>query len=443
VSNDPVRCWRALVVLAVLLAATLAPAQEVRLPDTPPARRLAKFFAAFNSGKGGMMRKFISENYTPQALAERSAEERSHVYLGIYEKTRGFDLRGIAEARPAQISAVAQARITGDWWLLTVATDAAAQDRIPGVVFRATPRPAAFTPHVKLASAEIAANINRYVDRLAKAGRFAGVVLITGPDGAPLLEKAVGDDYRGRPVTLRTTFGLASITKPFTAVSVAQLAAAGKLSFDDRLSKFLPGYPQPAGDQITIRELLTHTAGLDPYMGDRYFAKTRSLQSHIDTIGSLPLSFPPGTKFQYSNADYILLRAVVMEASGEDYVPYLEKHIFAPAGMKPAGEALMTASDLLRFAAALRAGKLLPPEMWKTVTTGQVPTGEPGVRYAFGFEERTINGERLVGHAGGAAHVSAQFDLYDNGYTVVVMSDRGGDPAGQIALRAADWITQK
>lgn len=443
VSNNPVRRRPALVVLLVLLAAPFALAQEVRLPDTPPARRLEKFFQAFNSGKGGKMRKFIAENYKPGALAERSAEERSQVYLGLYEQTHGFDLRGIAETQPAQISAVAQARLTGDWWLITVATDPAAQDRIPGVVFRATARPAEFTPHVKLAPAEIAANLNQYVNRLAKAGKFAGVVLVAGPDGAPIVQKAVGDDYEGRPVTPQTAFGLASITKTFTAVAVAQLVAAGKLSFDDRLSKFFPDYPQPAGDQITVRELLTHTSGLPPYMEARYFDRPRPIQEHVKIFSSMPLAFPPGTKFQYSNAGYLLLRAIVVMASGEAYDSYLEKHVFAPAGMKPEEEARMTASDLLRFAAALRAGKLLSPEMWKAVTAGQVATGEPGVRYAFGFEERTVNGERLVGHAGGSAHVSAQFDLYDNSFTVVVMSDRPNDPAGQIAMRAAGWITQK
>lgn len=427
----------------LLLLVSAAPAQNVSLPATAPAQRLEKFFAAFNSGRDGKIRKFLAENYTPAALSERDIDSRSATYRQLYEQTHGFELRAIAESQPSQVSAVAQAKLAGDWWLITLTVDPAAENRIPGVIFRATNRPPEFTPHVQLSPAQIAAALGQYVDRLSNSGRFAGVVLLAAPDGSTLLRKAAGNTNEGEAVKLSTPFGLASITKVFTAVAIAQLAEKGKLSFDDPLSRFLPQYPKPAGDQITVRELLTHTAGLPPYMGAQYFDKSHTLREHIDAIGSMPLAAPPGTRFVYSNAGYMLLRAVVVASAGETFENYLEEHIFKPAGMKPAGEALMTASDLLRFVDALRAGKLLSPEMRAIVTAGKVPMDEPGVRYGFGFQERTVNGDRLVGHGGGSAYVSARFDMYDNGYTVVVMSDQPNAPSGQIAMRAADLITQK
>ncbi len=425
----------------VFILTGIAGAQKVEVPDSAVGKRLKNFVDAFNTGDRAAMRSFIHDNYTASALAQRDEDSRVETYLGLYRQTRGFDLRKIERATGTEIVALAQTRFTHDWWRISIAIDADAGNRVPGLTFRAVPTPDEFTPHVKLSDSEIATQLNDYVSKLADAHLFSGVVLVAKPGGEAIVNRAVGKTTDGAAITPETVFGLASISKVFTAVAVSQLADQGKLSFDDPVSKYIPEYPKPAGDRILVRQLLTHTAGLPALLDARYFQKSHTVGEFIEMFSKLPPEAKPG-EFHYSNAGYIVLRAVVAKASGQSFIDYLSQHVFKAAGMSPAGEGSMSAQDLLRFAQTLRSGKLLSPAAWKRMSTGQV-TEEEGVRYGFGLEERTLRGERYVGHGGGSTRVSAQFDIYDSGYTVVVMSDRSDAPSAQIAARAADLITQK
>src|SRR5213595_3930185 len=127
----------------------------------------------------------------------------------------------------------------------------------------------------------------------------------------------------------------------FTAVAIAQLAQAGKLLFTDTVGKHLPDYPnKEVAAKVTIHQLLTHTSGMGMYWGEKFKEQREKLltvAAHLPLFAADPLAFPPGEKFQYSNAGYMLLGSIIEKVSGEDYYSYVQEHIYKPAGMTETG----------------------------------------------------------------------------------------------------------
>jgi CubicO group peptidase (beta-lactamase class C family) len=178
----------------------------------------------------------------------------------------------------------------------------------------------------------------------------AGVLVIQ--DGRIVLEKGYGlaNLESGSPIEPNTAFLLASVSKQFTAMAIMILAERGRLSYDDPLSRFFPGFP-PYADKITVRHLLNHTSGLQDY--EQLFVKTgkisadwpRSIKgppdncepSAADALRLLEeqteLRFQPGAKWEYSNSGYMVLGQIVEKASGQRYRDFLRDTIFHPLGM--------------------------------------------------------------------------------------------------------------
>ena len=153
------------------------------------------------------------------------------------------------------------------------------------------------------------AEFDRLISSQFKGQEPGGVVLIS-QRGKIIYRKAFGlaNVELEVPMKEEIVFNIASITKQFTAVAILQLSEQGKLSLQDKLTKYLPDYP--AGDQITIENLLTHTAGI-PGPAPEAMAKLQarrdlvSLQDIIATFKNRPLDFAPGTKSSYSNNGYM------------------------------------------------------------------------------------------------------------------------------------------
>lgn len=181
----------------------------------------------------------------------------------------------------------------------------------------------------------IASNLANYMQAQVEVNNFSGTVLVS-KNGSVLLKKAYGlADYEWNiKNTPDTKFQLASVTKQFTAAAVLQLVEKGKLSLDDKLSKFLPDYPK--ADSVTIHMLLSHSSGLA--MGFKELAtSTMSVDSAYVEIKKMPYEFSPGTKTAYSNIGYYLLAKIIEIVSGEKYAVFLKKNIFEKAGMKNTG----------------------------------------------------------------------------------------------------------
>src|SRR3984957_7261214 len=146
------------------------------------------------------------------------------------------------------------------------------------------------------------------------------------------------DAERRLPVRTDSFFEIGSITKQFTAASILQLQEAGRLQINRPLSDYLPDAPHAR--EITLRQMLTHTSGLHDYLDlppdalYRLPSQPISYRDLIARVAALPLDFPPGSKWSYSNTGYLLLGKVIETVSGETYENYLRHHILDLLHMK-------------------------------------------------------------------------------------------------------------
>jgi CubicO group peptidase (beta-lactamase class C family) len=150
----------------------------------------------------------------------------------------------------------------------------------------------------------------------------------------------LADVATGARITPGSVFGLASVSKQFTAFSVMLLAQEGRLSLDDDVRKWVPALPDfgaPFGRTITIRMLVHHTSGIPNYLAmlDSGWAITDPLTEEqvLAWLRHRPADFPPGARYRYSNSGYILLEMIVKRASGQSLRDFAATHIFAPLGM--------------------------------------------------------------------------------------------------------------
>ncbi|MCA1579519.1 MAG: beta-lactamase family protein [Acidobacteria bacterium] len=329
--------------------------------------------------------------------------------------------------------------------------------------------------------AVVAKELDAFLERAVAADEFSGAVLLARNDKV-VFEKAYGlaNKATNTPNTIDTKFNIGSMNKMFTAVAIAQLAERGKLSFTDTVGKLLPGYAnKDVAAKVTLHHLLTHTSGMGSYHNQAYFSNLDKMKTVADLLPlfvNAPLAFEPGTKWQYSNSGYVVLGLIIEKVSGQSYFDYVKEHIFKPAGMvntdsyetgkadpnlalgytrmqfsggtdpsgtrrqnrrpakgSPAGGGYSTVGDLLRFSLALRNNKLLSQKYSELVMKGQVETQGPGAKYGYGFGDKEINGQHIVGHNGGAPGIGANFDIFPKiGYTAVVLSNY--DPPAMSAV---------
>lgn len=210
------------------------------------------------------------------------------------------------------------------------------------------------------AKATMAQQLADYVRQYEKAGLFQGTVLVAD-QGKVVLEKGYGLANREKNIAnaADTKFRIGSLTKQFTAAMVLQLVDKGQLQLDGKVSDYLPNYPKPAGDQITLHHLLSHTAGLPDYTALPQFAsavmRTRQEPAQLVALFSaLPLEFAPGTKFSYSNSGYVLLGAVIEKVTGKPYAQVFQENIARPLKLKD------TAYDTVEPADKRRAAGYVP-----------------------------------------------------------------------------------
>jgi CubicO group peptidase (beta-lactamase class C family) len=289
---------------------------------------------------------------------------------------------------------------------------------------------------------------------------------------------------------MNTRFDIASMGKMYTAVSIGQLIDAGKLTLDTRLIDVLPDYPnKDAGQKITIRHLLTHSAGLGMlwerpgYDRKTPYARVTDL---LPYFAAAPLNYEPGTRAAYSNEGYVVLGAVIEKLTGQTYWDYVQTHVFDVAGMKDsgfdrldapgprkavgwmftaddplglkarvpndgfvgyrgssAGGGETTAADLVAFLKALRAGKLVSPATTELLTT----KAKGSIRdYGMGFQVRAASGRTLKGHDGGGPNSGINADariVWETGWAYAVVGNYdapyaqalGGDIAAMIAAQ--------
>jgi CubicO group peptidase (beta-lactamase class C family) len=271
-------------------------------------------------------------------------------------------------------------------------------------------------PHfVSAKKPNLSKQINTYMN--AYKDSFSGTVLVV-EGGKIVFEKGYGmSDYAHHiPNTLNTEFRIASITKQFTAMAILQLQEKGLLNVNDKLGKYLPQYQN--WENITIKELLTHTSGIPDWTNFEDPNTPEPVQNMLSVIQNKPLEFPPGTKMDYSNSNYLILGYLVEKLSGLSYENYLKKNILSPLHMNHtglyteqsaknvsvgynlmdgAGKAQQiytyggdgglysTVHDLYKWDRALYTNKLVSAQDLKQIFTPQVYTGAVGLSYGYGW----------------------------------------------------------
>jgi CubicO group peptidase (beta-lactamase class C family) len=186
--------------------------------------------------------------------------------------------------------------------------------------------------------AEIMSQLDEVVSGHAAKG-FNGSVLVANKCRV-LLEKGYGmaDFEQKQPNAPETVFNLASVSKQFTAMSIMMLRDKGLLDIEDPLSKYISDYPD--GDQITIKNLLSHTSGIPEYTTASFVADAadpRSVEELIALFQNEPLQFVPGSQYQYCNSNYVLLGYIIEKVSGTAYADFVQNNIFKPLNMNSSG----------------------------------------------------------------------------------------------------------
>lgn len=342
---------------------------------------------------------------------------------------------------------------------------------------------------------DVWAEVARTLQSMAADDRFSGSVLVRQGDEA-LLECGAGlaDRSSGTPITPRTRFALASLSKPFTAMTVLSCVRAGMLDLDARVADVLPAArrPRTMSARVTVHQLLTHTSGI----GD-YAEEDEDVPGHVEDYGSLWHDLPtyrmerpddylplyadtapvaePGGAFHYSNAGYVLLGALLEHLTGLEFVEAVAEHVLGPAGMVDSGYfrlddavrdlavgylpgpdgrisgrsnvfsvpvigggdggAFATPRDLDRFLRAIADDSLLGPELSTLVRNPQVPVAE-GYQMACGLFVRDAGG---FGHGGGDPGVETLARLVperDLSMVVLCNCEGGLDPAWQLLEQA-------
>jgi CubicO group peptidase (beta-lactamase class C family) len=284
------------------------------------------------------------------------------------------------------------------------------------------------------------------------------------------------------PVKPETVFQSGSMGKQFTATAVMMLVEEGKVALDDPLTKYFPD--APAGwKEVTVRELLSHTAGFTDYPEKFDFRKDWTEDELIKVVEGIPLAYPPGTKWDYSNLGYLTLGILIHRVTGEFYGDFLQQRIFQPLGMQTTriiseadivpnraagyrlvkgelknqewvapmvnttadGSLYFSILDLAKWDAALYGEKLLKRSsfdlMWTPVKLkdGSPNKGADGSAYGFGWFVGNQKGHRVIGHDGAWQGFQTTINRYvDDRLTVVVLTNLAEGKPWEIAQRVAD-----
>ena len=304
-------------------------------------------------------------------------------------------------------------------------------------------------PREGLTQDQIVDAIAAYAQKLVDTDHLSGVLLVA-KDAKPLLSRAWGMATASEKNTVETKFNIGSINKVFTKTAIDQLAAAGKLSYDDTIRTHLGDYPAPIGDRVTIRQLLDHRSGLGDIFGPKYLSAPPSrLRENADFLKLFvdePLQFEPGTSQRYSNAGYVVLGLIIERISGETYRDYVQKHIFGPAGMTNSGFWAVDETVPHRATGYTMRGPdgPLTKRVPNTATLPGRPSSAGGAYSTAGdllklfqwMPAARLNGG--LGVAGGAAGLNAAVEI-GNGWTVIVMSNYD-PPSAEVLAGGAEMI---
>jgi D-alanyl-D-alanine carboxypeptidase len=279
------------------------------------------------------------------------------------------------------------------------------------------------------------------------------------------------------PANPEMRYSIGSISKQFTAAALLLLQEQGKLSLDDKVSKFVPGLTR--ADDVTVRQLLSHTSGYQDYWPQDYvmpmMLQPVDSRKILDTWAHKPLDFDPGTKWQYSNTNYVIAGLIVEKASGEPLLQFLQQEIFTPLKMKSvadtdkaklgntdpagymryalgparpapkegsgwlfaAGELAMSAEDLAKWDISIIDQALLKPASYHDFETEVLLKNGLGTGYGLGVRVRSELGHRSLSHGGEVSGFTSENMLFpDERVALVVLTNQDASDVSEAITSA-------
>jgi CubicO group peptidase (beta-lactamase class C family) len=325
--------------------------------------------------------------------------------------------------------------------------------------------------------ADLTEKIDRVVtDTLTRTGVPSASIAVV-KDGQIAYLKAYGDAKIDPkvPATPQMRYSIGSISKQFTAAAILLLQEQGKLSLDDKVGKYVPDLTR--ANEVTIRQLLSHTSGYQDYWPQDYvmpgMLQPTTSQKIMDTWAKKPLDFDPGTKWQYSNTNYVIAGVIVEKVAHMPLLQFLQQKVFTPLGMtsvmdtdqsklgdtdpigylryalgplRPApkegkgwlfaaGELAMPAQDLARWDISMMDQKLLKPASYRVMGTDVTLKNGVSTQYGLGVSVNSPGGHRVLSHGGEVSGFTAQNSVYpDDRVAIVVLTNQDAASAsGAIA----------
>lgn len=478
-----------ILVLAAAVASSSALAGQVSttMPDTAAGKIGAAMIARINADNAETIQQWATTILSGSVDAEMRASLVKQLAVAVRDSGGVDFVDARTQGPPGMLVVTIKGRRTGQLAALLLMPDPEQPGKLAMADIVPVDDPALYAawPRTGAPRAEIARLARAALDQLVRTTDFSGCLSINDGQGTFFDEcRGLADRTFGTKVDQQTKFHIGSMNKMFTAVAIAQLVESGRLKWDTTLAEVVPEYPdQAAAAKITVWQLLRHTAGLGDFFVPEFFQNREKFinpADYLDLLARQPKVSEPGADWNYSNAGYILAGRIVEKVSGQNYFDYIQRHVFAPAGMtasgfdsqedvtpglatgyfkdgafatswkanwmtlpfkgSPAGGGYSTNGDLLRFASALRSGKLVKDATVQKMFTDGVPVG-PGT-YAAGFGERLSHGRHIRGHAGGAPGMNANLAIvWETGGAVAVTSNQGDAPTAMLlSERIADLL---
>jgi D-alanyl-D-alanine carboxypeptidase len=284
------------------------------------------------------------------------------------------------------------------------------------------------------------------------------------------------------PATAEMRYKIGSVSKQFTATAILMLAEQRKLSLDDPVSRFVPDLTR--AKEITIRQLLSHTSGYQDYWPQDYvppfMLTTITANEILIRWARKPLDFDPGTKWQYSNTNYVIAGVIVEKASGMPLLRFLSSHIFEPLGMQSvvnidqdhladtdptgymryalgpprpapregkgwlfaAGELAMPVADLAKWDIAMMNQSLLKPASYQEMQRDVLLKNGTATGYGLGVFVRNQAGHRMIEHSGEVSGFTAENIVFpeDRAAVIVLTNQDAVNAGGQIARKIAPLL---
>ena len=479
--------WTSVALLCAVTSSMAAEPSHTQLPDTPVGRLAGELIHHANTDTPEQI-----QTWAPSILsASMGHDDRAAFVTDLASAARDggglevFDVRTDPH-QPGLLEVAVQTRHGGQRALFPLVADSAHPDQLAQAALFPMGDPALYQgwPTSAVTHAEMARVIHSALDHLVKTQDFSGCVMVRDGGDTVFNEcRGMAERRFNVPTSDQTRFHIGSMDKMFTGVAIAQLVEAGKLSWNDTLAKLVPEYPdQAAAKKITVWQLLHHTAGLGDFLVPEYLEHSERFINPVDYLGLIarqPLVSEPGKQWIYSNAGYMLLGRIIENASGESYFNYIQRHVFAPAHMDssgfdgldeiipglavgyyhdglfsstwkadwlklgykggPAGGGYSNNTDLLRFATALREGKLVGSATLAKMFDDETPAGPGG--YAAGFGDRRSHDRHIRGHSGGIEGTTANLQMvWETGGAVALTSNQGPSDNWMLAEHIADLL---